>query len=89
MPADANAVVVNETATEITGHRQEPNTQERQNQGRQGNFGSSECRSPEAQIDSIDRDDNKIQNQMGSGGAFAWMIAADGGVIDEAGHGSD
>ncbi len=53
------------------------------------NFWIDQERGAHAQVDSVERDDDQIQSEMRSRGAFGGMIAANIRVVDEAGDRGD
>src|SRR5205823_7710265 len=89
VPADTYPVVVNETASQITGNGEKRDTDEGQNQGHRLNFWIDQRRGTDTEVDSVERNDNQIQGEMRCCGAFGGMIAANIRVIDEAGHCGD
>src|SRR5437660_9410318 len=83
---DRDSFVVNKTATQVTGYRQETNADDGEKERRQTDFWIAQGGRANPQIDSVNCHDHEIQNHVPGSCGLAWMIAANVGVIDKAGH---
>src|SRR5205085_1356848 len=83
---DRDSFVVNETATQVTGHRQKTNADDRKKERQQTNFWVAQGGRANPQIDSVNCHNHEIQNHVPVSCGLARVIAANIGVIDKAGH---